>query len=182
MPKRVNTTVHVRHPQTGADVRLNRGDEVPDWAEPLIKNPAVFEDLPEPFPAHPREGERVSGPSQRGTTQGEAITDEARKRLEQAQPQSVASSTAGENLYDPGRHKVDEVLDYAEDHPDEIARLIEAERAGKNRSTLVSQLEQVAADAEADLLAEREEEARREAEAKAQQEAEAAKAAGSGAG
>ena len=35
--------------------------------------------------------------------------------------------------YDPGAHTVDEVLAYAEDHPDEVDQIIRAEEAGRNR-------------------------------------------------
>lgn len=43
--------------------------------------------------------------------------------------------------YDPAAHTVDEVVAYAEDHPDEVADIIASEQANKNRSTLLSQLE-----------------------------------------
>jgi len=43
--------------------------------------------------------------------------------------------------YDPESHTVQEVVDYATAHPDEVADIITAEQAGKNRTTLLSQLE-----------------------------------------
>lgn len=43
--------------------------------------------------------------------------------------------------YDPTDHTVDEVADYAEVHPEEVERILNAEKAGKNRKTLISQLE-----------------------------------------
>jgi len=42
--------------------------------------------------------------------------------------------------YDPGAHTVDEVLAYADEHPDEVDQIIRAEEAGKHRSTLLDQL------------------------------------------
>lgn len=52
--------------------------------------------------------------------------------------------------YHPGDHNVQEVVDYASEHPDEVAAILEAEQGDKNRSTLVSQLQ--AMDPGADLL------------------------------
>lgn len=43
--------------------------------------------------------------------------------------------------YDPAEHTVAEVEEYARDHPDEVETLLDAEEAGKNRTTLVSFLE-----------------------------------------
>lgn len=43
--------------------------------------------------------------------------------------------------YDPSDHTVDDVLDYVADHPDEHDAVLQAEKDGKNRSTLVSALE-----------------------------------------
>ena len=43
--------------------------------------------------------------------------------------------------YDPGDHTVDEVKIYADENPEEAQSLLDAERAGKDRTTLVSYLE-----------------------------------------
>jgi hypothetical protein len=42
---------------------------------------------------------------------------------------------------DPDEHTVDEVKEYVEEHPDEAQDVLDAEREGKNRSTLVTWLE-----------------------------------------
>lgn len=42
---------------------------------------------------------------------------------------------------DPGEHTVDEVKKYAEEHPDEVQDILDAEREGKNRTSLVTWLE-----------------------------------------
>jgi hypothetical protein len=47
--------------------------------------------------------------------------------------------------YDPGAHNISEVLDFARENRDQIPDLITTERAGKNRSTLISQLEELRA-------------------------------------
>lgn len=47
--------------------------------------------------------------------------------------------------YDPGAHNVTEVVDFARENPDAIPDLLSAERAGKDRSTLISQLEELSA-------------------------------------
>lgn len=44
--------------------------------------------------------------------------------------------------FDPAAHTVDEVKAYADEHPEEIEELLEAEEAGKNRITLVDWLSQ----------------------------------------
>jgi hypothetical protein len=43
--------------------------------------------------------------------------------------------------YDPTDNTVDDVLAYVDKHPDEADRVLAAEKAGKNRTTLVGQLE-----------------------------------------
>lgn len=43
--------------------------------------------------------------------------------------------------FDPGEHTVDEVKAYVGEHPDERQAVLDAERAGKNRTTLVEWLE-----------------------------------------
>lgn len=44
--------------------------------------------------------------------------------------------------YDPADHHVDEVKAYVEENPDEAEVVLQAETAGKNRSTLVAWLEE----------------------------------------
>jgi hypothetical protein len=59
-------------------------------------------------------------------------------------PEGMAASTAvstNGGAFDPGEHNVAEVVDYAQAHPDEAAALYDAEVAGKNRTTLLGQLE-----------------------------------------
>ena len=43
--------------------------------------------------------------------------------------------------YDPADHTVDNVKLHVEKHPDELEAVLQAETAGKNRSTLVDWLE-----------------------------------------
>ena len=45
--------------------------------------------------------------------------------------------------YDPAEHTVPEVLEYVEDDTERAAQVLEAELAGKNRSTLTSALEEL---------------------------------------
>ena len=42
------------------------------------------------------------------------------------------------DAFDPGAHTVADVEAYLDEHPDEIDRVLEAERAGKNRTTLLN--------------------------------------------
>jgi hypothetical protein len=43
--------------------------------------------------------------------------------------------------YDPGEDTVDDVKAYVEANPDQLQAVLKAEKAGKNRATLVSWLE-----------------------------------------
>ena len=45
MAKTVKRSVHVSNPETGDEIWLHPGDDVPGWAAKLITNPSVFEDL-----------------------------------------------------------------------------------------------------------------------------------------
>lgn len=46
-----------------------------------------------------------------------------------------------DEIYDPADYTVAEVIEYAEANPEQIQDLIDAEEAGKNRSTLIAHLE-----------------------------------------
>jgi len=45
-----------------------------------------------------------------------------------------------ETLYDPNDHKVGEVKDHVEEHPEQAAAILAAEKEGQNRTTLVEWL------------------------------------------
>lgn len=54
-PKIIRRTVILQHPDTQERVTLRAGDELPEWAVPLVSNPKVFQpeestslDLPAP--------------------------------------------------------------------------------------------------------------------------------------
>lgn len=47
-----------------------------------------------------------------------------------------------EETFDPGEHTVADVIAYVAEFPDSRAAVLDAEKAGKNRVTLVEQLEQ----------------------------------------
>jgi hypothetical protein len=47
------------------------------------------------------------------------------------------------DVYDPSDYKINEVLTFAEQHPDMIGELIESESNKKNRSTLLAKLEEM---------------------------------------
>jgi hypothetical protein len=52
-------------------------------------------------------------------------------------PVSQQASAAG---YDPSKYTVEQVIAYADAHPDEADDILAAEQAGKNRTTLVEAL------------------------------------------
>jgi len=45
--------------------------------------------------------------------------------------------------FDPSEHTIDEVLDYVENHPDEVLSVYALEEQGKNRSTLKAKLDEI---------------------------------------
>ena len=59
----------------------------------------------------------------------------------QSPADQAAAMKEESGVYDPSEHTVDEVVEYASQHPDEVEAILTAEQGGKNRSTLTSQLE-----------------------------------------
>lgn len=47
-----------------------------------------------------------------------------------------------ETEFDPSEHNIDDVNAYLEENPNDLQRVLDAEKAGKNRSSLVSALEE----------------------------------------
>lgn len=45
------------------------------------------------------------------------------------------------DAFDPADYNVDDVVEYANSHPEDVDAIIEMERAGKNRTTLIEALE-----------------------------------------
>jgi hypothetical protein len=60
---------------------------------------------------------------------------------DEAAPKARRAAADDDDGYDPGADTVDDVLAYVDKHPDEADRVLAAEKAGKNRTTVVSQLE-----------------------------------------
>lgn len=58
-------------------------------------------------------------------------------------PQSNRRSRAGvadTPAFDPTGHTIPDVVAYVQEHPDDVARVVALEQAGKNRPTLLAQL------------------------------------------
>lgn len=55
---------------------------------------------------------------------------------------TFTATVSGAEVFDPGAATVAEVIDYVDAHPDETQAVLDAEEAGKNRSTLVTALEE----------------------------------------
>ncbi|MCI7690317.1 MAG: trigger factor, partial [Trueperella pyogenes] len=84
-------------------------------------------------------GEKPEGEVTPEFTAKPAATKKA-KALAEAPAESAAEAPAGD--FDPAEHKVDEVLAYVESADDtEKARVLEAEKNGKARKTLITKLE-----------------------------------------
>jgi hypothetical protein len=76
------------------------------------------------------------GVAGRAATVFESTTDDLPNN---SVPETEAEPVSDE-AYDPAEHTVDEVLAYAEEHPDEVDDIAAAEEAGKNRTTLLDKL------------------------------------------
>lgn len=74
---------------------------------------------------------------------GEETADpEVASTLEASIVQSeVTSQQQPANQYDPAENTVMDVLSYAKEHPDQVVAILEAEQDGKERSTLISGLQ-----------------------------------------
>lgn len=59
---------------------------------------------------------------------------------EGAGPQSMSVDNGNGDYFDPADYSIPEVLSWAEENPDQLDNLIEAEEAGKARVTLLAQL------------------------------------------
>lgn len=74
-----------------------------------------------------------------------AVSGRPKVAEDEPEPQALESapevSSDVDVGYDPAAHTVDEVVEYAEAHPDQVPDILAAEEAGKNRSTLLSHLE-----------------------------------------
>ena len=83
----------------------------------------------------------------RQQTEVERVAPTAFAGPEVEEPQQVAEPEEAEEVeetgeeFDPSDHNVDEVKAYVADNPDEVGAVLAAEKAGKNRSTLVEALE-----------------------------------------
>ena len=64
---------------------------------------------------------------------------QVRNGIQTSNPEDFTFTEA--ELYDPDEHTVSEVEAYVADHPDERDAILAAERAGKNRRTLIAALE-----------------------------------------
>ena len=72
---------------------------------------------------------------------GSSAPSEPPAPAEQSMSEPQPEETAAEAYFDPADHTVAEVLDFARGYPDTVVDLIDAERAGKNRTTLIRELE-----------------------------------------
>ncbi len=93
-------------------------------------DPALAQEAPEreaPEQEAPKEEAPEEAPEEQQAPEQEAPEEEA--------PQQ-------EGGFDPSAHSINEVLAYVEENPDQKEAVLEQERAGKNRSTLIAKLEE----------------------------------------
>lgn len=103
--------------------------EIQNQAAPLGPQPGV-------------EGDRDDQVTVAGGYLGAGIDDPA-VAAEDAESDSSgeASDSEESEAFDPADHNVDDVVKYVEANPDQRDAVVEAEKSGKNRSTLLTQLE-----------------------------------------
>lgn len=67
-----------------------------------------------------------------------AIPDEA---LQNSAAVGSSNAPVEPEAFDPSAHTVDDVISHVEDHPDELAAVLAAEKTGKARVTLLAALD-----------------------------------------
>lgn len=65
---------------------------------------------------------------------------EAPKAPEAVEAAPAPSEPSGDDGFDPADYKVEDVIAYAEQHPDEVEAIINAELEGKGRVTIIEAL------------------------------------------
>ena len=93
----------------------------------------------------PEEPTEASGA---GDGEGEGNQEPSESNGEGESPESVEDPSVSEETesYDPSKHNVEEVVEYAEENPDELETIIANEKEGRGRKTLLSQLEMMVLD------------------------------------
>lgn len=86
-----------------------------------------------------RRGAMQDTPSE-SADEGEPVDPAVAASLEASVLQAELEEQRQGDHYDPAENTVTDVLNYAHEHPDEVAGILGDELAGKNRSTLVSAL------------------------------------------
>jgi hypothetical protein len=94
-----------------------------------------------PAPLQTASGVGPNFPSGTNTVEAAAVLGEQPEQ--QMGSRRAEEDSRGEigSGYDPSDDTIDDVLAYVKKNPNEADRVLAAEKAGKNRSTLVSQLE-----------------------------------------
>ena len=87
---------------------------------------------------------RGRGAAADGSNRGRRQKDIANALLGVVEPAEIEEDDDEQTpaTFDPGEHTVADVLAYVAEYPDSRAGVLDAEKAGKNRVTLVEQLEQ----------------------------------------
>lgn len=114
----LTATVHLYHPDTSERVSFVPGDELPDWAEGMVTNPAAFAPPEEPAPFVDE------APNVNGDAGGIA-------------PRFPDFDTEA---------NIKEILEWVADDPERAAYALEAEQAKgeEARTTLVTRLDEIA--------------------------------------
>jgi hypothetical protein len=63
----------------------------------------------------------------------------------EAMQNEARNDEGGDDGFDPSEHSVDEVVEFAQAHPDEVGSLLAAEQSGQKRVTLIAKLEALSA-------------------------------------
>lgn len=99
-----------------------------------LGHPVAESDLTEPEAVETDEATTEESP--------EETTEETGEETGVEETEEAQTGPAVTSEYDPGDYTIEEVVQYVADHPEERASILEKEEAGKNRSTLVPQLQE----------------------------------------
>ena len=84
----------------------------------------------------------VEAGEQQGLAQSSVTSDEPDEEPDEPEEEAAEDEAPQVDVaYDPGAHTVNEVIAFAEENPEQVQDLLDAEEAGRRRTTLLNHLE-----------------------------------------
>jgi hypothetical protein len=136
------------------DIELVDDDEQDEGEQPTVREDEVQFPFPPASPPGAGFYPAEAGPREREDIENEGWSEDLGQgevapppEEVEAPPEGVEPPPDGGNggaVPDPASMTVEEALSYAREHPGDVETLVAAEKAGKNRTTLVSGLQELA--------------------------------------